>query len=384
MEKQFSRLVEYPFRIFFLSAAVWAVLVIPLWVAAITGSINLPTALPLLEWHRHEMLFGFLNPAVAGFLLTAVCVWTGTDRLRGVALFTLWLVWLCGRLVMLIDLGQPDWLVIAINLAFLPLVMLDAGLRIWKVKQTRQYLLLAILFLLWGAEAGLLCYPQGNFAAGAMLAIILLMTIIGGRITPGFSAGWLRSNDRAADAIYTSARLDAMVLVSTLTLLIFVFLPWPNVVIALALLAGALHLIRVLLWRGWLVRSEPLLWVLHLAQLWMPVALVLMALGMLGWLPVMLWLHAGGIGAIATLILGVMARVSLGHTGRSLILPSGMALAFILLQVSALLRLATGGELIDWKLGISISALLWVGAFALFLIRYTPVLMTPRVDGKPG
>ena len=122
-----SQLFSYPFRIFFLSMTALALLAIPLWVMQVNGVINLPLALPGLFWHQHEMLFGFLSAAIAGFLLTAVCVWTQTERTHGIRLALLWGVWLAGRLLLAFGAGLPDWLVHAVNLAFLPLIMLDAG-----------------------------------------------------------------------------------------------------------------------------------------------------------------------------------------------------------------------------------------------------------------
>jgi len=384
MENKFVRVIDYPFRIFFLSAGCWAVLVIPLWVLGVTGVMSLPTALPLLSWHQHEMLFGFLNPAIAGFLLTAVCVWTGTDRTHGTPLLLLWLLWLCGRLVMLFDLGLPPVLVVAINLLFLPMVILDAGRRVWRVRQRRQYVLLGALAMVWAAECGLLLFPMTGFDRSAMIIVFAVMAVIGGRITPGFSAGWLRQRGGNADAVYSSTVLDLFALITTLALGVLLLTPWDLVILISAIACGLLHLVRIVLWRGWLVRSEPLLWILHLALLWIPISLFMLALGVAGWIPANLWIHGGGIGAIATLILGVMSRVSLGHTGRPLVLPRGMVTAFVLIQVCVLVRVVTGLGAVDWQLGISVTAVLWVIPFALFVWRYASVLTSARADGKPG
>ena len=148
------QLFSYPFRIFFLSMSVLALLVIPAWMLQVTGTISLPLALPGLIWHQHEMLFGFLSAAIAGFLLTAVCVWTQTPRTHGARLVALWGGWLAGRLLLAFGAGLPDWLVHTVNLAFLPLVMLDAGWRIWHARQQRQLLIMVVLGLLWLMQVG--------------------------------------------------------------------------------------------------------------------------------------------------------------------------------------------------------------------------------------
>ncbi|MFN2286881.1 MAG: NnrS family protein, partial [Chromatocurvus sp.] len=138
-----------PFRVFFLSLALWAVIAVLLWVPQIMGLWQLPLALDPLAWHRHEMLFGFLSPAIAGFLLTAVCVWTDTVRLHGPPLLALWLLWLVGRILMLVGAGMSEVVVIAVNLLFLPLVMLDAGRRIWAARQKRHVIVLVGVGAIW-------------------------------------------------------------------------------------------------------------------------------------------------------------------------------------------------------------------------------------------
>ncbi len=152
----------------------------------------------------------------------------------------------------------------------------------------------------------------------------------------------------------------------------------------MAIMTALLTVVRLYLWRGWLCRQEPLLWILHLSLLWIPIALLLLAgHQLLGW-PALAWQHAMGIGAMGGLILGVMTRVALGHTGRPLRLPSGMVTAYGLVQVAVILRLITVFEVFPWRWGVILSATAWVMVFVLFLWRYLPVLWRPRVDGKPG
>ena len=379
-----SQLFSYPFRIFFLSMTALALLAIPLWVMQVNGVINLPLALPGLFWHQHEMLFGFLSAAIAGFLLTAVCVWTQTERTHGIRLALLWGVWLAGRLLLAFGAGLPDWLVHAVNLAFLPLIMLDAGWRIWHARQNRQLLILLVLGLLWLMQIGFVTQLDMTFSYGALIIAMALISIIGGRITPAFTTGWLRQRGLDSAAVKTVPALDMATLFSLILLMASLVTGWQTVTGVLAIVAGTLMLVRLAGWKGWLVRKEPLLWVLHLSILWVPVALFLLAGTLLAGWPSNAWSHAAGTGAVACLILGVIARVSLGHTCRPLVLPKGMVAAFIAIHLAALIRVLTAFEVVPWHPGIGSSTLLWLFAFGVFLYRYTAILASPRPDGKAG
>lgn len=378
------QLFAFPFRIFFASSAAWAVLAVILWALQMNGVLTLPLAHPPLLWHRHEMLFGVLNPAIAGFLLTAVCVWTNTERLHGLPLVLLWLVWLGGRLTATFG-GETlaSWSM-AIQLMFLPLVALDAGWRVIQARQWRQLVLLIIIALLWLMELGNLINGASLFTSGALILTAALMLVVGGRITPAFSSNWLRIQGGDPKRVRTLPPLEVALLASLLFLVVFALLDQDRVVTVLAVVTAMLALARLGLWQGWLMRSEPLLWTLHVSLLWIPVALLLLAghYG-LGW-PATAWQHALGIGAMGGLILAVMSRVALGHTGRPLQLPPGIVTAYGLVQMAVALRLLTVFALVPWRWGITVSAIAWVIAFGLFLWRYLPILWSPRVDGKPG
>lgn len=373
----------YPFRIFFLSLALWALLLVPLWLGMLLAQWPLPLALAPLHWHQYEMLFGLLTAGVAGFLLTAVCTWTQSSGLQGGPLLGLWLVWLLGRLALLLGGQLPGWLAILPDLLFLPLVMLDAGRRVVAVRQWRQLPLLAVLVLLWLLQMAFLIQPSVAISAAALIVAIALMGVVGGRITPAFSNNWLRARGEQPAAT-SPAWLDSTLLVTVVLLIPALLLQRNLALIVLALLAAGLWLLRLGLWRGWRTAAEPLLWILHLSLLWIPLALLLLAGSALGWWPPVAWLHAAGIGAMGSLILGVMSRVALGHTGRPMQLPAGMVAAFVAVQLAALLRLVTALGWLPWQPGVIASAVLWMMAFALFLWRYSALLMSPRPDGKPG
>ena len=239
------QLFSYPFRVFFLSLTVLAILAVPLWITLVTGSISLPLAMPALHWHQHEMLFGFLSAGIAGFLLTAVCVWTGTERTHGTRLLLLWLVWLAGRILLAAGGQLPELLVQAVNLAFLPLVMLDAGWRIRRARQLRQVMLLVILGLLWLMQVGFVTTLDTRFSHGALVMAMALIGVIGGRITPAFSANWLRQRGMDSSAVRVVPRLDMASLASLIALMAALVAGTDLLSGLLALIAGAL------LWCVW-------------------------------------------------------------------------------------------------------------------------------------
>ena len=377
------------FRPFFLAGGVYALLAIPLWVAAWTGFW--PGFQPTggwLAWHRHEMLFGFAMAIVAGFLLTAVQTWTGQvapsgNRLMGVAL-----IWLAARLGWL--LGLPAPLLVPLDLLFLLVVAWMMARMLWAVRQQRNYPIVVVLTLMIGADALMLAgVLQGNDAlqrqgvlAGLWL-VAALMALIGGRVIPFFTQ---RGLGRTAQ-VKAWPWLDWSLLVgSALIALLHAFgvALAPHALIGLLFLAiGLGHLLRLVRWYDADLRKVPLLWSLHLAMLWLVVATVGLALWNFGFLnnssPS---LHALSVGAMGGLILAMIARVTLGHTGRPLELPPGIVWAFVLFNLGALSRVFLSTL---WPLGsLWLAAACWAAALGLYVWRYAPMLVTARVDGHPG
>ena len=313
-----------------------------------------------------------------------MCVWTQTTRTHGLRLVLLWSVWLAGRVLLALGGDLPFWLVQGINLAFLPLVMLDAGWRIWQARQQRQILILLVLGLLWTMQIGFVTTYGAQYIQGAVIMALALISLIGGRITPAFTRNWLRQNGGDPDSVRTMPALDLGTVLALLLLLLTVVMGASMLVAPVAALAALLSLIRLAAWRGWKTLPEPLVWVLHLSMAWVPITLGLLAAHhWLDW-PANAWLHAAGTGAIACMILGVIARVALGHTGRPLLLPAGMTIAFLAIHLAALIRVMTALGLLPWHPGIGTATLLWELAFVLFLVRYAGILASPRPDGLPG
>lgn len=377
-------LFAFPFRIFFLSCALAGAILVPIWLIMLYhGASGL--ALPPLYWHQHEMTVGFLNAAIAGFMLTAICNWTGTPPVAGRRLLALWLLWLAGRLAM--GFGGP-WPVLAqtVDLLFLPVVAAVIALRVARARQLRQAPLVLVLLLCWGFDLAFHGSGDPRFLRALVLLAALLILLIGGRITPAFSANWLRQNGLDAGRVRRRPLVDGLALAALLLLVLLeasaVTRAW--VIAPLALLATILIVLRL---QGWFTRPlfrEPLLWVLYLGQLWVAFGCLLRALAALSWLPPTAWVHALGAGAMATMILGVMTRVTVGHTGRALVLRPGGGWCYGLIIAAGAVRLLTALGGLPMQAGLWASGALWALAFVVFLLVYGPLLAAPRADGRPG
>ena len=377
------------FRPFFLGAALLALLAIPLWLAAWHGLLSgWQPAGGWLAWHRHEMLFGFGLAVVAGFLLTAVQNWTGQPSLSGKPVAALAGVWLAARLAWLADAPLP--LLIPLELAFPLLATAAMGRLLWKARQSRNYPIVGVLALLAAADAvtlaGLARADDGWQRQGVWAGIWLvaaMMTIIGGRVIPFFTRRGLRRPGDTPPAVrQDQALLAGSVLIAVLTAAGVTMSPQPWLA-ALFAAVGAGHAARLRRWFDRDVRTVPLLWSLHLAYAWLPVACFGMAGWHLGWFsspsPS---LHALTVGAMSGLILAMMARVTLGHTGRDLVPPPGMAAGFALLQAGAGARVFLVPVLP--VSGLWLAGICWTLAFGIFVWRYAPMLVKARVDGHPG
>lgn len=383
-----SMLLAYPFRLFFLFAGVFGAVAMAVWLAVLLGWLLLPAGISPLLWHSHEMIYGFVPAAIAGFLLTAMANWTGIPPPSGSRLLALGLLWLAGRLVMALAGWLPGWLVAAVDLAFLPALALYALVVLLRAGNRRNLPLVAVLAALTAGNLlmhlALLGVAPGLGRPGELVGLdilALLLAVIGGRITPAFTANWLaRHGDDPASA-RQRPRLDRAALLATVLMLPADLLAPASLGAALvALVAGALHLVRLGGWRGWRTQSDPLMWILHVGYGWLALALLLKGLA-----PVLgdsVWFHALGVGAVGTLILGVMTRVAVAHTGRPLVLLRGAWPIYWLVFAAAVLRIAAALGAQAWTLYAA--GVAWSIAFILFTVRYAPILNRPRVDGRPG
>lgn len=385
-------LLRYGFRPFFLGAGLAAMLLIPWWAASYAFGVPLGTAWPPTLWHGHEMLFGFIVAAIAGFLLTAVPSWTGARGFAGRPLAIVSGVWLLGRIAIATSQLWPLAVVAALDLAFLPALAILVTPPLVRARN-RNTPLLAVLAALWATDAafywGLSHHNDGTSLRALIVGIdivLLLITVIGGRIVPAFTASALKQRSIAGTVRawpgVTELAIGSMIAVVLSDLLV----PDGRIAGVIAALAAAAQAVRLVQWRTLKTLRQPIVWVLHLAYIWLPIGLALKAVALLtGAAPAAFWLHALTIGTAATMILAVMTRASLGHTGRPLVVDPVIALAYLLLTAAALVRVFGLAILrIAYPEVILVAAFLWTAAFVLFTWIYAPMLLAPRADGKPG
>lgn len=367
-------------------------LLVPWWAAGYAFGVPLGTGWPPTLWHGHEMLFGFIVAAIAGFLLTAVPSWTGARGFAGWPLAMISGLWLLGRIAVATSQLWPPRAVAALDLAFLPALALLVAPPLVRARN-RNTPLLAVLAALWATDAafywGLRHHNDGTSLRALIVGIdvvLLLITVIGGRIVPAFTASALKQRGTAG-TIRAWPGITQLAVGSMIALVLSdLFVPDGMVAGVIAALAAVIQAVRIAQWRTLKTLRQPIVWVLHLAYVWLPIGLALKALALLtGAAPAAFWLHALTIGAAATMILAVMTRASLGHTGRSLVVDPVIALAYLLLTTAALVRVFGLAVLpIAYPEVILVAAFLWTAAFVLFTWIYAPMLLAPRADGKPG
>jgi uncharacterized protein involved in response to NO len=386
-------LLAHPFRPFFLLTGIYAVVAVFGWIAFLFGGWPIPVGWSPLQWHSHEMLYGFVTAAIGGFMLTAMTNWTGARPLQGFSLLALLLLWLAGRVAMWFAGWLPGWLVAAVDLAFLPVLGIYVARVLIAHKNRRNFVLVAVLALMFIGnlmmQIGFMTGKTGLLQLGQQQGfnlITILIVIIAGRITPAFSTNWLRVHGKNPEAVKTFRVLEILSLASVVLLMVMDWFSLPaQVKGTIILIAGVVNGARLIGWAGWKTVGEPLLWILHLAYLWVVIALLLR--GLSAFTDIVgsnVWQHAMGVGGIGTLILGVMTRVAMGHTGRPLKLLRFGLYVYIAITVAAVLRLLAATGAMDYRLGVTFAAVAWVVAFSLFVILYAPVLASPRADGKPG
>jgi uncharacterized protein involved in response to NO len=378
-------LLSHGIRPFFLGAALWAVAGMGLWIAALTGRLPLAQGYGLLAWHAHEFLFGYVGAVLTGFLLTAAPNWTGRASPTGVPLLALASLWLAGRVAML-AYARVGAYALGIDVALLLVVAL------WFAREiiaARNWLNLRVVVLILAIAASnlafhreVLRYAVPGIAARLALALIVgLIIVIGGRITPTFTRNWLIARRRPP---YPQPfhRIDAWAIAgSALGLAAWVVQPEHPVTGYALIIAGVAQFLRLLRWRGWATRREPLLLVLHCGYAFVPLGFLATGLAVLrpDLMPATGALHAWTAGAIGVTTLGVMTRVTLSDTGRPPQPPRGTALIYAAAIIAAVLRCMA--PLSAYTLALYIAAALaWIGAFGGFLLIYGPYLLRSSAD----
>lgn len=388
-----SKLTHYPllelgFRPFYLIGALFAASALPLWLAIYVGGFQLDTYFASFYWHSHEMVFGFTSAVITGFLLTAVRNWTGQPTASGAALAALVGLWVCGRLFVITG---PAAVAVVADLAFLPTLGAVIAVPIWRSRNARNYKLLLVLA---GLTAGNLLFHLANLnvipgewfrvaTTAALDLITILMAIVGGRVIPVFTANAFPTA-KPKQVLF----IDVIAIVSLVVILLLgvinVWITIPTLGwVALLATAAVAHTARWLLWQPHCTLGNPLLWMLPVAYAWIPISLGLRVLATLSFVPPAAPVHALTLGAIGGLMLAMMMRSALGHTGRALSAGRAEIMAFVLVQLAAVVRVT--GAITDaslYRSAVLLSGIFWTLAFVVFLIRYTPILTQARIDER--
>jgi uncharacterized protein involved in response to NO len=368
------------FRPFFLVAVLFALGAIPLWLLVWRGEVALGGPFHAVDWHVHEMLFGYAGAVIAGFLFTAIPNWTGRMPTRGWPLMALVALWLAGRLSVAGVLALPPAMVMVADGAFLVAIGATAAAEIAAGRNWRNLTVLAPVLLL--AAANLVFHLEAMRTGGAdvgrrlgLAAVVFLITLIGGRIVPSFTRNWLAQRG-AARLPAPFGRFDGLCLAAGgVALLGWTLLPESRAVAVLLALAGLLYLARLSRWLGWATWRSPLLPMLHVAYLFVPLGLLATAAAATGYIAAAAGLHLLGIGAIGGMTVAVMMRATRGHTGRSLVAGPWLTAAFAVVAGAALVRAAP--EVLPGLDGIVVSAVLWTLGFGILAVRLTPWLVLP-------
>jgi len=383
-EAQPSALWRLGLRPFYLLASAFAAVSILLWALQVRGM--LPFAYlrgPL--WHAHEMLFGYTLAVVAGFLLTAVRNWTQRETLVGMPLAALAALWVAGRILVLTPFG---WAAALANTAF-PLAVAGAiAVPLARSGNRRNYFFVSLLALLAAAvlathlvQLGLLSLPAWAGVRLGLDVVLFVIAVMAGRVVPMFTNNAIANAGAQRQPWVERAALGSVLLLAAADAAQLQG-PW----LAALLAAGAVcHALRWLLWHPHRTWRTPLVWVLHLGYAWVPVHLALRALVELQRVAPPLATHALTVGAIGGLTIGMMTRTGRGHTGRPLTAQPLEVASYLLVFGAALVRVAL--PLLSDSLypdSVLLSGLLWSAGFALYTVRYWPILTRPRLDGRPG
>jgi uncharacterized protein involved in response to NO len=345
----------------------------------------LASGLPPVLWHAHEMLFGVVTAVIVGFLFTAGKTWTGLPTPRGALLGSLFLLWLSGRIASMV---APYTVYFMLDIAFLPIVAALFFDLLMRARNLRNLPIAAVLILLAAtnlayhlAASGALALPAVRALHAGIGLVVVLVSIIAGRVIPMFTMSVTPGLQ-----ITPHPRRDlAAIAISVTGLALWVIGVWPLASAALLLIAAALHTARLLSWSPWVSRRRPILWVLHVSYAWLCAGLALLAAAQAGWLPMSMGVHALTVGAISGMVIGMITRTARGHTGRPLQASKAEAAAYAMLLLAALVRVAAAAVPAPAQTMALIAAGgLWIGAFTLYLVRFAPWLVTPRVDGKDG
>ncbi|MFB9947944.1 NnrS family protein [Rhizobium puerariae] len=374
---------SYGFRPFFLSAGLWAIATMLLWIGSLAGVVEMADSYGAVHWHAHEMLFGYASAVLAGFLLTAVPNWTGRLPVSGWPLVFLFLVWIAGRLALLLSDYVGDLTAVLVDSVFLPLLLficvreVIAG-RKWKdLKVIGGLLALSAANTLFHLEVITGQHPALGIKL-ALSAYIAMILVVGGRIIPSFTRNWINKTGRT-DFPTPYDRFDtAAILCGVAALAAWVVVGDGSFVAVIAGLAAVMHAARLVRWRGWTTTAEMLVTILHVAYLFVPMGFLAIGLAALGLFDETSAIHVLSVGTVTTMMLAVMTRASRGHTGRVLTASGTTVASYAAMVLCAILR--PSAPLFPEHLNAiyALAGLAWLLSFGLFVMEYAPMLTRVR------
>jgi uncharacterized protein involved in response to NO len=375
---------ELGFRPFYLLASGFSALSIAVWGMQFSGLLK-HAYLQGPLWHAHEMLFGFALAVVVGFLFTAGRNWTGQPTPTGAWLAALAALWVAGRVLVLTPFA---WTAALVNTAFPVAAAVTLAVPFIKAGNRRNYFFVGLLLLLALGQLGVHLSVLGVVKvpgwAGIGLALdvmLFVLAVMGGRVIPMFTNNGVSGAKASKHPMVEKLALGLVLLILVADVM-HLSGPW---FVLMAWAAATAHMARFLLWHPWKTLPAPLVWVLHMAYAWIPVHLALRGFAELSWVPVSVATHALTAGAIGCMVIGMMTRTALGHTGRMLIASRMEISCYVLVGLAALVRVAmpiVAPSLI--YLAVIISSVLWSCGFGLYAIRYWPILTRARSDSLPG
>ena len=364
-------LLALGFRPFYLLAGLYAALAVPLWALQFTGW--LPGADPL--WHAHEMLFGFAFAVIAGFLLTAVRVWSGRPTPTGWALGLIAAIWVAARVLALYSLPLAAWA----DMAFAAAVAIGIGWPLVASGNRRNWFFILLMLVLGAASLAFVRYSRTGLFVG-LDVVLFIMAVMGGRVIPAFTNSAIPGAGARRHKLVEYGSLGTVLLLIAADVL---HLSTPAAILCLA--GAGFHAVRLALWSPLATRSRPILWILHVSYAWIVVHLALRGLAGFDLVAAGFATHALTVGAIGGMTLGMMTRTARGHTARPLQVGTAEITAYVLVHLAAFLRVFPPLAFPDAYLThIFASAALWGAAFAIFTVVYFPILTRPRLDGQPG
>ena len=377
------------FRPFFFLGASWAIIALILWIFTFSGDVALPSALDPMIWHRHEMLFGYVGAIIAGFLLTAIPNWTDRPPIAGWPLGGFVGLWVAARIAVLFSAWTGMLAAAMIDVGFYFLLTLFATREVIATKN-RNLPPVVFVFLMGVSNAtdhlaAAQLIPDAELGIrGGISVVVMLITLIGGRIIPAFTRNWMTKHGITLHLSTQPTHFDLAASVMTAVALTgWIAAPTSLLAAGFLVAAGCAQAVRLSRWGGRRSVRDPLVLVLHIGYLWIPIGLLLLGASIFGTsVPRSAAIHALIAGAMATMTLAVMTRVILGHTGRELVANRMTAMIYVLVTSGAVLRIGASVGVVGYTVGMKVAAGAWGGAFGLFLVAYGPTLFRPRLDGN--